>query len=264
MKALLHLAVTGPVGLKRSRIGAVARTADGAVIALGARHLLAAEAPETIHDAATKAVVGRRLSWSVTAGDRRPAHEAIGGVRVEAHFDWLGMAAPYLAVSGIADANSVLGKPVFKYSGTVDLIAGVVNGMGSVLLRDPVTDETAMFDGLIEVCLANRDASTVGRGEGGALFLDADRRAVGLLIGGAPERCFLVPLAEVLEARGLTPYTGRVPHVSLNTQTAMELDQVRAGTRQLWDDLRGAPAILPDPAGDQIPQELADLWTAAA
>jgi hypothetical protein len=163
MRALLHLSVTGPAGLKRSRIGAVARAADGTVVALGAQHLLAAEAPETIHDAATKGVVGRRLSWSLTARDRRPAYEAIGGVRVEAQFDWPSMAAPCLTVSGVADGNSILGKPVFGYSGAADSISGVVNGMGSVLLRDPLTGETSAFAGLIEVTHPRSAAARAAR-----------------------------------------------------------------------------------------------------
>lgn len=259
MRALLHLSVTGPAGLKRSRIGAVARAADGSVIALGARHLLDAEAPETIHDAGTQTVVGRRLAWSQTAGYRRPAHEAVGGVRVEARFDWSGMIAPYLIVPGVVDAEAALGKPVFKYAGSANLIEGVVTGLGSALLRDPVTGGTAVFAGLIQVCLAKSDAFVVGRGEAGALFLDAERRAVGLLIGGVSERCFLVPLAEVLQARGLTPYLGQAPEVSFHRKTAMELELVRVATRQLWDDLRGEPKILPDPAGDDVPQELSDL-----
>jgi hypothetical protein len=155
---------------------------------------------------------------------------------------------------------------VFKLGSAQKGVEGTVTGLGSVKLRDPITERVTVFSGLVEVCLATDDATTVGPGEAGALFVDAECRAVGLLIGGGPKRCFLVSLAEVLEARNLMPYLGGLPqlrtiplHPYPTSSMEKELDAVKAGSQQFWKDLHDEPSMLADPAGDRVPPELSAL-----
>jgi hypothetical protein len=97
-------------------------------------------------------------------------------------------------------------------------------------------------------------------GEAGSLLIDERDAAVGLIICGQRDRCFVAPLAPFLHARKLTLADDRASSAfGAEQELAPYISELRyatSGGRRMRRDLLSEPTLHADPGGDDVPPSL--------
>ena len=161
-----------------------------------------------------------------------------------------------------------VGLELFKL-GDVEAIATVTSVGGALLVEDPRTGGEQLFYDVIELVFAPGGPDPAATGEAGSLLVDAEDRAVAILIAGARDLCYAAAIEPFVAAHNLSlvpPMTEA--RVAASVRAAAEeilpnaADAI-AGARSMRVDLELETPLQGDPSGNDVPSHLLELLNAA-
>jgi hypothetical protein len=214
-----------------------------------------------LRDADSGVLLGERFSFE---GEGNGVFaDTIGAFLVSAHAD-VRMATPHRSVQGVAKPEDLIGASVFKLDASSSLQRGKVTGVGGAIrFVDPYSGRHTILKDVVEVRFDGGGPDPVSSGEAGSLIIDERDRAVGLLMCGARDECYVAPLKPFLEAKNLRLADGRAPGTSgadgALTQYRSELRLATSGGNRMRAALLAEDTSHEDPEGNAVPQRLLDL-----
>jgi hypothetical protein len=252
--------ISGPTRKGICQVGAIAFDRAGACFGLSARHVLECEPSPAIFDAITGREIGIRVADEEGWADGEPFHRSIGRFRIEPTTQ-VRMATPFRSVLGVADPSDRVGSPIFWLDDYYGNAPGEVAAVGGAIrFVDPYTDRTTVMKDAIEVSMPSRLFGM--RGEAGALLIDDEDLAVGLLISRRESSCFLAPLLSYLQANDLIladDRTSKLSGVDVDLAAfAGDLLQIEIGSSKMREDLV-AELRIRDHIEDVVPESLRNL-----
>jgi hypothetical protein len=226
------------------RVGLIVHDETGVHYALSARHVLHAGDRGDLYDLGSGALIGERVDQAPFE-PTGPFHQTIGMIRLCSDTA-ASLAGPVRSVEGLVQPDELTSLTVFKFEPDLaDLPAAQLVGVGgAVRFQDPYSQDTILFTDVLELRFPPAGADPAAAGEAGALIVDKRDRALGLMISGDRERCFVAPLAPFLAAQGLllasnSPRRLRPsdPGMDILGSVAAELHEATRGSVRLRADL---------------------------
>jgi hypothetical protein len=253
--------VSGDTQRGIARVGAIAFDRANRRIGLSARHILECEGTPDVYDAESGLRIGTHLGAPQKLSDRCFFYDTIGLFSIDRHNVEVRMATPFASINGVADPDKLLGAKVFKLENSSVLPSARVVGLGGAIrFADPYTQHKAVLHDVVEVAFEAGGADPVAAGDAGSLIIDENGAAVGLMISGRRDRCYVAPLQPFLRERKLIladdrAFKGEGRNVELAAYFS-ELRLATHGTNLMRADLRSDPVLHADPGGDAVPRHL--------
>lgn len=251
------------VGESFYRVGAIIFDRTGARYGLTARHILEKQRSSAVLDGITGRIVGERVSDDLEWPRKGPFFRAIGRFRISPAAP-VKMATPFRSIVGVADPRELVGSPVFWLEDSYSKApAEVVAVGGAISFKRRLRDGSEMPVTMTEVIeVRTNSAPAPSPGELGTLIVDADDRALGLLIFRQSDVALVAPLLPYLEAFNATMADDRpsvVAGVDQNLEVMRtELQQLTIGMSRMRHELE-EQARTPGLADEEAPVELAAL-----
>lgn len=246
------------------QVGAIAFDTAGACFGLTARHVLECEPSPAVFDPGTGREIGMRVTDDPPPADNESFHRCIGRFRIESTTQ-VRMATPFRSIRGVANPVERVGDPVYWLDDDYGSAPGEVLGVGGAIhFKDPYTGTTTLLRDVIEVRMPDRTLKV--RGEAGALLLDEQDLAIGLLISRLGKVCYLAPLSSYLEERNLAladDRTSKFPGVDVGlAEFAADLLQIEMGASRMRAEI-AAETLLDGSAEEPVPENLRHLLESA-
>lgn len=250
-------------GRVRARLSLIAVDEIDQRIGLSARHILEYEGGKEVFvfDDSTGVLLGKHVDLPrLVTGEMAPKdgidiNRLIGGFLIGGPPQSSVFEISNGAVGGIANPRFLVGSIVKRVDDFVSYRAGKLTSFGgSVSLYNPSDQTDVVYYNVAEISFSDEGINPVSNGDAGALIVDENNNAVGIIVGGTRERCFVAPLfdfmavhnLQVLGSRPSRKHFSSPNEVSIAMQMRSHLLEAKSGVDHLKRDQMAEPRVFGD------------------
>jgi hypothetical protein len=214
----------------RCTVGALVKNEAGELIALTAWHAFARETDPGAYLAENGRRIGSILPNLMHGQDHDPFWSAIGLILLDPH---VGSARDNSAAECPPDSaesmDALLDRQVRRFG--FPRVEGRVRATHGILhVTNPLNGKQATYVDTVEVALTGTPG--LAKGDAGSLLVTSTGEAVGLIMAGTLETCYVAPIAPLLQMQGL-----RLVSPPATRLQGGYIDLIRAGNRQLREQI---------------------------
>ena len=234
----------------------------GGLHGLTARHILDQEEDTRIYDAATVQFVGHRLPLTRrhhSAGEPREFFETIGAFAIQHDAATVNFADPLVVGMMIGNPMRSIGRSVYKVGQNGSRTPATVVGYGGTV-EIARSGSNELYREVLEITFGKGPDDPVADGEAGSLILDERGAAIGLMIAGNRQACYVAPLLPFMHRNSFS-VVSRVATPASHHNADVE-EELSVGFRRALagaGKIRSALSGTSDPEKEEIPKKLLDL-----